>query len=155
MKKSFQGSIIAMGGGGAGVCMPFDPKETFGAARARVKVTFDGKPSPPYRTTIADMGEGPMVGVLKAVREEIGKGPGDTVKVVVELDTEERTVDVPSELAEALQKNKKAALFYQGLSYTHRKEYARWVGEAKKSETRLERARKAILLLESKKKDRS
>jgi uncharacterized protein YdeI (YjbR/CyaY-like superfamily) len=34
------------------------------------------------------------------------------------------------------------------LSYTHRKEYARWVGEAKKEQTRMARAAKAVRMLE-------
>ena len=101
------------------------------------------------------MGAGPMVGVLKALRQEIGKGPGDRVRVELELDTEARTVEVPEELARALAKNEKATALYQGLSYTHRREYAKWVAEAKRAETRLERARKAVALLASGKKSRS
>jgi uncharacterized protein YdeI (YjbR/CyaY-like superfamily) len=36
---------------------------------------------------------------------------------------------------------------FEGLSYTHRKEYARWVEDAKKPETRQRRVEKTIELL--------
>jgi uncharacterized protein YdeI (YjbR/CyaY-like superfamily) len=34
--------------------------------------------------------------------------------------------------------------FFAGLSYGHRREYCRWIAEAKKEETRLKRLEKAI-----------
>jgi len=37
--------------------------------------------------------------------------------------------------------------FFAGLSYTHRREYRRWIAEAKKEETRLKRLEKAIEML--------
>jgi uncharacterized protein YdeI (YjbR/CyaY-like superfamily) len=38
---------------------------------------------------------------------------------------------------------------FEKLSYTHRKEYCRWIGEAKKEETRLTRMAKAIGMLKN------
>jgi uncharacterized protein YdeI (YjbR/CyaY-like superfamily) len=46
---------------------------------------------------------------------------------------------VPSELAAALKKNKAAAKTWEGFSYSHRKEYAEWIAEAKREETRAKR----------------
>jgi len=37
--------------------------------------------------------------------------------------------------------------FFEGLSFTHRKEYCRWIDEAKKEETRVRRVEKAIEML--------
>ena len=37
--------------------------------------------------------------------------------------------------------------FFEGLSFTHRKEYCRWITEAKKEETRLRRLEKAVEML--------
>jgi uncharacterized protein YdeI (YjbR/CyaY-like superfamily) len=37
--------------------------------------------------------------------------------------------------------------FFESLSFTHRKEYCRWITEAKKDETRARRLDKAIELL--------
>ena len=61
---------------------------------------------------------------------------GDRVTVEVELDTEPREVEVPPELAEALEPEPELRAFFDGLSYTHRREYAEWVAEAKREETR-------------------
>ncbi len=40
--------------------------------------------------------------------------------------------------------------FFESLSYTHRKEYCRWVSEAKKEETRAKRLEKAVVMLRDK-----
>jgi len=87
-----------------------------------------------------------MLGMLKAIREKTGKGPGDTIEVVVWRDEVVRTVEVPAQFENLM---KKAGLFtvFKKLSYTHRKEYCRWITEAKKEETRLRRLEKAIEML--------
>ena len=87
-----------------------------------------------------------MLGVLKGIREQIGKGPGDTIEVVVWKDEEERTVEVPAEFKQLMKKESLLAGF-EKLSYTHRKEYCRWITEAKKEETRSARIKKALEML--------
>jgi uncharacterized protein YdeI (YjbR/CyaY-like superfamily) len=87
-----------------------------------------------------------MLGVLKAIRERIGKGPGDTIEVVVWKDEEERTVEIPAEFKRLLKKEGLLAGF-EKLSYTHRKEYCRWITGAKKEETNLARRLKAVEML--------
>jgi uncharacterized protein YdeI (YjbR/CyaY-like superfamily) len=81
-------------------------------------------------------------------QQAFGVGPGDRVRVSVERDDTPREVDVPPELADALTDAPGAASLFATLSYTHRREYARWVGEAKKAETRARRAAKAVGMLE-------
>jgi uncharacterized protein YdeI (YjbR/CyaY-like superfamily) len=81
------------------------------------------------------------------VREAAGVEAGDTVPVVLALDTEERTVEVPEDLATALAGDAEAKAAFDRLAYTHRKEFARWVGEAKKVETRERRAAQALEML--------
>jgi uncharacterized protein YdeI (YjbR/CyaY-like superfamily) len=44
-------------------------------------------------------------------------------------------------------KQEGALPFFEELSYTHRKEYCRWITEAKKEETRSARLEKAIAML--------
>ena len=87
-----------------------------------------------------------MLGVLKAIRDQVGKGPGDTIEVVVWKDEDERTVDVPVEFKQLM---KKEGLLdgFEKLSYTHRKEYCRWITEVKKEETRSPRMAKAVAML--------
>ena len=87
-----------------------------------------------------------MLGVLKGIREQIGKGPGDMIEVVVWKDEEERTVEVPDEFKRQMKEEGLLAGF-EKLSYTHRKEYCRWITEAKKKETRLARMAKAVEML--------
>lgn len=57
-------------------------------------------------------------------------------------------VEMPSELEEELDRNKKAALFFSELAPSYRKRYMGWVGDAKRPETRRVRAREACALLE-------
>jgi uncharacterized protein YdeI (YjbR/CyaY-like superfamily) len=76
-----------------------------------------------------------------------GVGPGDKVTVVLEPDTAPRTVDVPADLKKALKTNPRAQASWDRYSYTHRKEFANWITEAKKPETRARRLEKAIEML--------
>jgi hypothetical protein len=151
--QKFKAELQSAGGGGVFVCVPFDVQEVFGTrARVPVKATIDGEP---YCGSLAPMGGGHMMGVLKAIREKIGKQVGDTVHIVLEQDTEERTVEVPADLQKALNKNKTAKTFFEKLAYTHRKEYVKWIEEAKKEETRARRIEKTIEMLEEGKKEMS
>ena len=89
-----------------------------------------------------------MLGILKSIREQIGKGPGDTVEVTIEKDETERTVEVPEEFQKLLNKEKLLPVF-EKLSYTHKREYCRWITGAKREETRANRLVKAVELLRS------
>lgn len=57
-----------------------------------------------------------------------------------------KTVDVPPELTEALQQNKAAQTFFEGLSYGYKKEFAEHVTSAKQEKTRADRIAKIIEL---------
>ena len=146
MKRyKFKATIQASVGGGAGVIFPYEVEKEFGVkGRVPVKATFNGVP---YSGSLLKCGATEhMLGIQKAIQAEIGKAPGDTVDVVVWKDDEVRTVEVPAEFEKLL---KKAGLFaaFDKLSYTHRKEYCRWITEAKKEETRQNRIAKALEML--------
>jgi len=66
----------------------------------------------------------------------------------VELDTEERIVEIPPYFMELLI-GKNLLNQFENLSYTHRREYAGWIAEAKKPETRERRLEKAIIALKT------
>lgn len=51
---------------------------------------------------------------------------------------------VPSELTSALKKNKKAAAAFKEFSPSHKREYADWISEAKRDETRKRRVDAAV-----------
>ena len=102
----------------------------------------------PYRGLLVRMGgEHHLLIVLKGIREQIGKTFGDEIQVTVEPDLEERVIEIPKDLMKELKKDKEARAFFDKLSYTHRKEYVRWVEEAKKEETRQSRIGKTIEML--------
>ncbi len=148
-KQTFTAKLEAGERGGAGIYIPFDVKEVFGNARAKVKVTIDKHT---YRTTTAFMHGEYLIPVRKEIRDAIGKQPGDIVKIVMEPDTEERTVTVPDDFKKALSKNKKAAEIFDDFAFTHRKEYVNWIESAKKPETRTRRIEKAIEMISNKQK---
>jgi uncharacterized protein YdeI (YjbR/CyaY-like superfamily) len=87
-----------------------------------------------------------LLGVSKAIREQLGKQLGDMIDVQLWKDEEVRTIEVPVEFQRLLKKEGLLPLFDK-LSYTHRKEYCRWITEAKKEETRLRRLEKAVEML--------
>jgi hypothetical protein len=124
--------------------LPFDGKERFGKARAPVRGTVNGTD---FRTTVAVYGGVYLIGFNKELRERAGIAIGDEVEVTLELDDEPRTVELPPALDEALEQNADAKAAYEGLSYTHRREYAQWIAEAKRDETRERRVAKAIEML--------
>lgn len=72
---------------------------------------------------------------------------GDTVRIVMEPDTEPRALAVPSDLGKALEKSARAGVAFERLSYTHGKELVDWIQGAKKEETRARRIEKAIAML--------
>jgi hypothetical protein len=139
-------------GGGAFVTVPFDVEAAFGKKRVKVVATIDGAP---YRGSVVRMG-GPdhMLIVLKEIREVIGKGIGDEVEVTLAEDTEPRDVAVPEDLAAALAVAPEARIFFDGLAYSHRREYVGWIEEAKREETRQRRIAKAVQMLSEGKKQR-
>jgi len=144
--RSFEAEIVTGRGGGALVEVPFSVREVYGTGgQMKVKATFDGRP---YRGSLAPMGGGVHVlGIRKEIRRAIGKDVGDRVTVTLEPDTEPRTVAAPPELAAALAGAADAKSRYEALPYTHRREFAEWVGGGKKPETRERRAAKAVELL--------
>jgi len=144
-KRTFTATIQNAGGGGAFVEVPFDVEEAFGSKRPKVKAMIEGIP---YRSTLMRMGsEHHILGVLKDIREQISRTFGDEVTVTLEPDAEPRVIEIPKDLMKELKKDKEAKAFFDKLSYTHQKEYVRWVEEAKKEETRQNRIVKTIEML--------
>jgi hypothetical protein len=141
-KYSFTAKIEPGPGGGAFVIFPYDVEKEFGVkGRVPVKATFDGFA---YSGSLMQCGgQQHMLGILKAIREQTGKQLGDTVRVQVWRDDGQRTVEIPSDLA-SLMKEHGVRDFFDSLSFTNRKEYCRWITEAKKQETRSARLTKSV-----------
>ena len=133
---------------GGYVIVPFDVEQVFGAKRVKVKATFDGAP---YRGSIVRMEGEYLLGVTQAMRKQIAKQPGETIEVTVERDDEPRTVALPEALRIALEADAQASETFYALAYTHRKEYATWVAEAKAEATAQRRVEKTLAALHEKK----
>ena len=74
--------------GGAYVLFPWDIREEFGKGRIKVHAEFDGIP---YDGSIVNMGVKDengnvcyLLGLLKAIRQQLGKGDGDSVHIVIQ-----------------------------------------------------------------------
>jgi Bacteriocin-protection, YdeI or OmpD-Associated/Domain of unknown function (DUF1905) len=148
-KQTFIATIQNAGGGGAFVRIPFDVEKEFGSKRPKVKAMIEGVP---YRGTLVRMGsEHHMLLILKGIREQIGKTFGDEIKVIVEPDAEPRIIEIPKDLSKEFKKDKQAKAIFEKLSYTHRREYVRWIEEAKQAETRQVRIINTIEMLKKSK----
>jgi hypothetical protein len=151
-KQKFRAVIEDAGGGGAYVSIPFDVEQIYGNKRPKVKAMIQGVP---YRGTLVRMGGAShLLPVLKEIREKIGKSIGDEIEVEVEEDTEPRQVEIPQDLKDALQDYPQALAFFMSLSYTHQKEYVRWIEEARRAQTRQSRVAQTVEKLFQEEKER-
>lgn len=126
---------IPPGGDPFVIPLPFDPKVAWGRTRAPVRVTVGGHT---YRSTVTTMGGRPWIPFRRSNREAAGVAAGEPFEVAVALDLNPRTVDVPNDLAEALDAADARAA-WDRLSYSHRRERADAITEAKRPETRARR----------------
>jgi Domain of unknown function (DUF1905)/Bacteriocin-protection, YdeI or OmpD-Associated len=121
----------------AAIKPPFDVVEVFQRkGRVPVKGTIDGFP---FRSSLMNMGDGHMMVVNAQLRAGAQCKAGETVAVVMELDEDERTVEVPAYLKKIIDRDPKARESWSNLSFTHRKEYVREIEGAKRIETRKKR----------------
>ena len=145
----FRGTLDLHGKTATGISVPDGIVEALGGGkRPPVVVTIGGHT---FRTTIAPMGGQYLLGVNAENRTAAGATAGDELDIEIALDTAPREVTVPDDLAAAL---RAADLTLDGLSYTHRKEWVRWVEEAKKPETRAARVVKTVEALREGKRTR-
>ncbi|MEE9094722.1 YdeI/OmpD-associated family protein [Pseudarthrobacter phenanthrenivorans] len=143
-------TTIQGSGNKTGIEVPEDVVQALGAGRRPpVIVTMNGES---YRSSVAVMGGRNMVSVSAANRELTGVAAGDTVEVDLELDTEPRTVEIPDDLAAALDAEPEAKAFYGTLNYSSQRRYVEPITDAKTAETRSRRIAKAVEDLKAQKK---
>jgi len=88
-----------------------------------------------------------LVGMSRAVREAAGVEAGDAVAVELVLETAPPEVQVPATLTAALDGDPPSRAAFDALAPSHRKEFARWVAEAKRDETRERRVAQTLEML--------
>lgn len=128
-------STIELGGKTATgfVVPPEIVEELASGKRPPVSVTIGGHT---YRSTIAVMGGRFMIPLSAENRQAAGVAAGDQVEVDIELDTQERVLEVPDDLAAAIAADVAAQSFWDSLSYSRRRRIVLSVEGAKQPETR-------------------
>ncbi|MCR8670787.1 YdeI/OmpD-associated family protein [Agrococcus sp. HG114] len=135
-------TTIEQHGPAAAIVLTDDQVAALGGARnAPVTLTIGDAT---VRTRIGQMGGLNLLGLSRERREALGVGAGDEVDAVIALDTAERAIELPSELAAALDADASAKAAFEALPPSRRKEMARSIGEAKAAETRQRRLEKAL-----------
>ncbi len=145
MSQTFRATIQQTGKTACGIEVPESVVIGLGGSkRPAVVVTLDGYT---YRSTVAPMGDEWWVGVNSDHRTASGLKAGDEVQVTLELDTAPRELEVPPELAEALDADPVAKAFFDRLSYSNRRVFTLSVEGTNNPETKARRVDKAIALM--------
>ena len=135
---------LLQSGNNVGIVIPDAVVAELGGKRVPVVVTIDGGYS--YRNTTAVMGGLNLVGLSAEHRAASGWAAA-TVEVTIVRDDAPREVEVPEALAAALADDPVAEAAWDKLAYSHRKEHARAITEAKAEDTRARRVAKAVAML--------
>jgi hypothetical protein len=145
MGVRFRTTIQQTGRTAMGFEVPPSAVEALGSGkRPPVTVTINGYT---YRNTVAVMGGAYMIGVSAEHRGPAGVTGGEEVEVELALDTAPREVDVPPELASALDADPAARATFDRLSYSNKSWHALQVTGTNNPETRARRIEKSIAAL--------
>jgi hypothetical protein len=151
MEQRFDAVLIAKGPKGAWTHMtvPFDVHRVFGSkARVPVVGTINAHP---FRTSIMPVGDSShYMAITKEMQAAAKARAGDSVHVVMAVDTEGRAVNIPEDVAAALSTDAAVESAFAAYSYSRRKELVDWINDAKKPETRARRIEKAVLAIAEK-----
>ena len=126
--------------------MPADIVTALGPSKKpKVRVTIHDYS---YPSSVASMGGRFLIPVSAEVRQNTGVAAGDEVDVEVAIDDEPRVVNVPPDLAAALDASPDARRTFDQLSYSHQRRYVLAVEGAKTAETRQRRIDNTVRDLE-------
>lgn len=135
-------TVLTRRGPAAAILLTDEQVAALGAGKTfPVAVTIGGRTA---RLRLARMGGENMIGLSKSARADLGVEIDQEVDAVIRLDTAERTVEVPPELAAALDADPAARAAFDALSPSARKEHARAVADAKQEATRERRIAKIM-----------
>ena len=134
-------TLVIPDGNHASLHIPDEVLDELGAnRRAPLRVTINGHT---YQSTATAVGGECRVVFPGADRAAAGATGGDTVTVTLELDSGHRNVELHPELEAALVAAGLRVVF-ESMPYSHRREYARTIAEAKTDETRARRVAAAV-----------
>ena len=118
-------------------------QELGGGSRPAVSVDVNGYV---YRNTVAVMGGKHLIGVSAAIRKETGLQADDPITVTLTVENTPRKVDVPADLATALEANPGTRAFFEKLSNSLQRYHVDNITSAKTDETRTRRIDRAVVL---------
>ena len=138
----FRAVVQLNGKTATGIAVPPEVVASLGQGKKpRVHVTIGGHS---YRSSVAVMGGTFMLPVSAEHRAAAGVAAGDEVDVELTADNEPRVVEVPPDLASALDQDPDAQRSFGQLSYSRQQRYVLDVTGAKTPETRARRVAKAV-----------
>jgi len=119
--------------------VPFDAAKVWGL-RGQIKVKGEVNGFA-FRTSLFPTKEGRHI---LLVNERMQKGAraaeGSVARFQIELDREERMVEIPDELKRILGEARALRRWYDGLNHSTRNDIAKWITEPKSGEARMRRA---------------
>jgi hypothetical protein len=137
-------TTLSASGNNTGIVVPDDVMERLGRGkRPPVLVTVNGYE---YRSTVAVMGGRYLIGLSAAVRAATGLKGGDRISVMLKAADTPREVKVPAGFAAAMEQQKPARQFFDGLSNSLQRYHVDNINAAKAPETRQRRIDKSVAL---------
>jgi len=145
MTKSFKTKVERFPGAGTWTyaTVPFDCGKEFGT-KGRISVIgkINGQD---IEAALMPHGTGQHFIILsKEIRDKTKIKVGDVISVSLKKDDAPKELPIPDDFQKALNKVKPASGFFASLAPSHKKEYIKWIEEAKKAETRENRIMKAV-----------
>ncbi|GAA2477214.1 hypothetical protein GCM10009858_13290 [Terrabacter carboxydivorans] len=139
-------TTLTASGNNTGIVVPDSVIEQLGAGRRPpVLVDVNGHE---YRSTVAVMGGQHLIGVSSAIRAATGLAAGDAIRVTLTVADSPRTVEVPADLAAALDEHEGTRQFFDALSNSLQRYHVDTINAAKSPDTRQRRIDKAISLFQ-------
>jgi antitoxin component of MazEF toxin-antitoxin module len=147
---TFETTLTATGNN-TGIVVPDSVIEQLGAGRRPpVVVEVNGYQ---YRSTVAVMGDQYLISVSAAVRAATDLVGGGPIRVTLTVADSPRTVEMPSDLAAALDAKDGTRQFFDTLSNSLQRYHVDNINAAKSSDTRRRRIDKTVaLILEGKRR---
>jgi hypothetical protein len=146
----FTATLELHGKTATGIEVPEEVVTALGSSqRPAVTVTINGYS---YRSTIAKMRGQFLLPLSAENRAGAGAEAGDVLEVGVTLDDQPRVLEVPPDLAAALDKDPRAKAFFETLSYSNKRWHTQQIESAKTDATRERRVAKSIEVLRAGKK---
>ena len=145
MAQTFRTTLRQEGKTATGFEVPPEVVEALGGGkRPPVTITINGYT---YRSTVFPYTEAYMLPLAAEHRTAAGVQAGEEIEVTLELDTAPRVLEVPPELAAALDADPQAKTFFDGLSYSNKRVFTLSVEGTNNPETKARRVEKAIALM--------